>query len=106
MLQSLLETKKTIRFMCHQTGIHSKSGRILPKASLLCVAYPHELSLLQHILEILDPYDVTMSRLEKVGFDILICRLTDKEKALSKETLKKITNKIKKLDQPKTKKKA
>lgn len=106
MLQSLMETKKTIRFISRQTGIHSKSGQIVPKASLLCVAYPHELSLLQNILEILDSFDVTMSRLEKVGFDILICRLTDQEKALSKETLRKITNKIKKLDPLKTKKKS
>lgn len=106
MLQSFVDTKKTIRFIYRQTGVHAKSGKIVPKASLLCVAYPHEFSFLQNILEILDPYDVTMSRLEKVGFDILICRLTDKEKALSKETLKKIISQIKKFKKPKKKKKS
>ncbi len=105
MLKSFIDTKKTIRLIWHQTGVHSKSDEILPRASLLCVAYPHEFELLKNILEILNPYDVTMSRLEKVGFDILTCRLTDKEKALSEAAIEKITGKIKKLEKTKLKKK-
>ena len=53
--------------------------------------------LLKKIIEILEPYEVTLSRLEKTGRDILICRITKNEKALTEDQKNRIINRIQKL---------
>lgn len=91
----ILETKKKgIHHITRQTGIFSKSGELIPKATLFCLAFPHELSLLQKILEMLETYEVTLSRIERYGYDILICRLTINDKALTEEELAGLQQKL------------
>jgi len=100
MLTLLEKKERNIHVLTRQTGQMTADGRILPKASLLCVAYPGPLYLLQKILELLENYEVTLSRLEKPGWNILICRLTSQEKALPDAELGGLTEKILKLGRP------
>jgi hypothetical protein len=44
---------------------------------------------------------VTLSRLERPGWNILICRITFQDKALSEDELGVLTGKILKLDEKK-----
>ena len=81
---------RRIHVIGRQTGPISKDGLLIPKASLLGVAYPHDWLLLQSVLEILETYDVTLSRLEKSGWDILICRIAQDDKALEDSELKQL----------------
>ena len=97
MIETVEKKQTTLLVQHQQTGVHSKSGKLLARASLISVAYPHEMSLLQRILEILDPYEVTLSRFERGGRDILICRCTKKDKALSEDLLERLEKKISKL---------
>jgi len=100
MLTVLEKKELNIHVLTRQTGQRTADGRTIPKASLLCVAYPNPLYLLQKILELLENYEVTLSRLEKPGWSMLICRLTSREKALSDAELGELTRKILKLDAP------
>jgi len=97
MLVSIEKDGRSIHVLTHQTGPISKDGSLIPKASLLCVAYPHDLLLLQPILELLETFDVTLSRLEKSGWDILICRISQNEKALSDFELKQLAKRAGKI---------
>jgi len=100
MLTVLEKKELNIHVLTRQTGQRTADGLTIPKASLLCVAYPNPLYLLQKILELLENYEVTLSRLEKPGWSMLICRLTSQEKALSDAELGELTRKILKLDAP------
>ena len=76
---------------------HIKNGNHLPTANLICISYPHHFALLQKILEIFEPYEVTLSRLERSDRDILICRIMKDDKALSKEERNDLTKRIRRL---------
>ncbi len=97
MLKLIDEKDEPILVLSRQTGIHSESGEILPKATLLCLSYPHRLFLLQKILEILEPYEVTLSRIEQAGRDILVCRITKEEKTLKEKEADNLVKTIKQL---------
>jgi len=97
MLKAIDEKEESLLVLSRQIETDTKNGVHLPTASLLCMAYPHELSLIQKILEVLEPYEVTLSRLERTGRDILICRITQKEKALPEEEKNKLVQSIIKL---------
>ena len=86
---------KSIHIIHRQTGNLSKTGDLIPTATLFCIAYPHPKFLIQKILEIFEPYEVTLSRIEKSGKDILICRVTQNEKALSVRLEKNLSKKLK-----------
>ncbi len=75
--------KQEIVVFSDVTNIPSKNGNLIPVASLICISYPLEYELFPKILSILEPYEVTISHLEKNGRDILICRITEDNKALS-----------------------
>jgi hypothetical protein len=100
MLTVLEKQERNIHVLTRQTGQRTVDGLTVPKESLLCVAYPNPLYLLQKILELLENYEVTLSRLEKPGWNMLICRLTSQEKDLSDAELAELTEKILKLDAP------
>lgn len=100
MLASIEKEGPAIRVLTRPTGQRNADGSLSPKASLLCVAYPSSLYLLQQILELLENHEVTLSRLEKPGWNILICRLTSQDKALSDAELNELTAKILNLDSP------
>ena len=97
MIIHMEEKSKPVLSIGRQTGTPSRSGSVIPRASLLCISYTSELCLLQPILEILDSYEVTLSRLERSGRDILICRITRRDKALSDDAVKRLERKIVKL---------
>jgi len=97
MLKAIDEKSEPILVLSRQIETQSKNQSQFPTASLICVSYPHELSLIQKILKILEPYEVTLSRLERTGRDILICRITQNEKALSEEERIKLVHQIKNL---------
>jgi hypothetical protein len=97
MLAVLEKQEKKIHVLVGQTGQSTADGKTVPKASLLCVAYPQPLYLLQKILEVFENYEVTLSRLERQGWNILICRLTSHEKALSEEELTTLKENIDRL---------
>ena len=97
MLKTIDEKQDPILVLSRQIGADSKNGKHLPTASVICVSYPHEHYLLPKILEILEPYEVTLSRLEKMGRDILICRITQKESALPDRERNKLVKRIQKL---------
>jgi|GEM_PF-361649 len=97
MLKTIDEKQDPILVLSRQIGADSKNGKHLPTARVICVSYPHEYYLLPKILEILEPYEVTLSRLEKMGRDILICRITQKESALPDRERNKLVKRIQKL---------
>jgi hypothetical protein len=101
MLGILEKQEKKIHVLFRQTGPMSAEGTVIPRASLLCVAYPNPQYLLQKILEILENVEVTLSRLERPRWNILICRITFQDKALSEDELGVLTGKILKLDEKK-----
>jgi len=90
MFDLINKNSKTIPRILHQTGTISPKGDYVPSASLLCVSYPHRMYLLKTIIDILEPYDVTLSRLEKSGRDILVCRITRHERTLKRREEKEI----------------
>ena len=97
MIKTIDEEEKILQILSRPIETQSKEGTRLITAHLVCIAYPHQ-HLLQNILEILEPYEVTLSRLERTGWDILICRITKEEKALSNKELKNLIQQIKKID--------
>lgn len=88
---------ESIHIIHRQTGTLSKTGDLIPTATLFCIAYPHPMFLIQKILEIFEPYELTLSRIEKSGKDLLICRVTENEKALSVTTEKDLVKKLNKM---------
>jgi len=98
MLNKIDTSDETLQILYRETGTISKDGTLLPNATLLCLSYPHELLLLNNILEVLDPFEVSLSRLERTGRDILICRVTKEEKALSENEKDQIIENIRRLN--------
>ena len=93
-----IETNDVPLLIIHrETGSISKDGTIIPSATLFCLSYPHQLSLLKKILRIFETYELTMSRIERTGRDILICRVTKNEKALTKDQQERILKRLEKL---------
>lgn len=66
-------------------------------ATVMIVAYPTELDLLGRILNRLENYEVVISKLRKKHYNILICRLTEKSKALNDSEVNALTQAIKAL---------
>jgi hypothetical protein len=94
----IIETEgRLVHVLARQTGPISKEGTMIPKASLLCVAYPHDLLLLQPIMDLLESYEVTLSRLEKSGWNILICRIEQDDKALADADLRQLSKRAERL---------
>jgi len=79
-------------------SIHPKNGQHLTTAHLFCIANPHSDFLLPKILKILEPFEVTLSRLQKTGWDIFICRVTENDKGLSEAAKKNLIKELKSLD--------
>jgi hypothetical protein len=88
-----------VHVLARQTGPISRDGTMMPKASILCVAYPHDLLLLQAVLELLETFEVTLSRLEKSGWNILICRIEQDDKALADSDLRQLAKRAEHLDE-------
>ena len=97
MIQIIEKENNSYDVICKQVGTHSKTGELIPQASLGCIAYSHELELLESILDVLGKYDITMSRLERTGKDILICRISEDERPLSNSDLEDICKTIRTL---------
>ena len=97
MLKAIDKEDTDLLILSRQTFTISKAGSPLPTATLLCFSYPHQLALLKRIVEILEPYEVALSRLERSGRDILICRITRHDKALSEDQEKRILRRVQKL---------
>jgi hypothetical protein len=97
MIEKIEKEQLEYHIMCRQVGTQNKAGELIPQASLGCIAYSHQLELLDGILDVLGKYDLTMSRIERIGKDILICRITEDEKPLSDAKMNQICNSIKKL---------
>ncbi len=96
-LYSLETRENEIMIQHRQIGSHAKDGRLIEKASLLIIGYPHEFSFITKIMDILETYEVTFSRIERIGWDILACMVTKNEKALSEEEVRDLSNEIEKL---------
>lgn len=100
MMEAMRDAHEQLQILHRQTGSLSLDGKLIPTASLFCLSYPHKLYLLNKIIDVLEPYEVTLSRMEKSGNDILICRITEKDRALTKteeEHLEKRLMKIHKI---------
>ncbi len=90
-----LETRdKEILIRHQQIGTHTKDGKFIAKASLIIVAYPHEFSFIPKILDILEPYEVTFSRIERIGWDLLACMVTKDNRALKGDELEALSDKV------------
>lgn len=83
--------------MTRQTGQTTPDGTVLPRASLICAAVPQPRNLLREILEILENEDVTLSRLERPSWTILLCRITRNDKALPESELADLAERIRAL---------
>ncbi|MFC1569552.1 hypothetical protein ACFL4L_04900 [bacterium] len=105
MIQRIEKEKESFDVICEQVGTHNKAGILIPQASLACIAYTHELELLDTILEVLGKYDLTMSRIERTGKDILICRISDHDKPVSDTEMNKICKVLKTMIEEKEKQK-
>lgn len=90
MLNTMPRSKSEFIIRSQKIGVLSKTGTLLPRATLLCLSYLHRSLMLPKILEIFEPYEVTLSRLEKMGRDIITCRITKNEKALTDDDQKKL----------------
>lgn len=86
---------ESIHIIHRHTSTLSKSGELIPTASLFCIAYPHTKFLIQKILKIFEPYELTLSRIEKSGKDLLICRVTKDDKALLIKIEKSLVKELK-----------
>jgi hypothetical protein len=93
-LASLDRAAPCIKVLTRQTGPVTAEGRVVPKASLLCAAVPAPLVPVQNILEILDAVDVTLSRLERPGWNLLVCRITRQDGALPEDELEGLADRI------------
>ena len=98
MLAEMEKRKNNLIVLNQQTGIHTKAGTLVPRATLICLSYKHQDLLLPKILMIFESFEVTLSRLERTGRDILICRITKNEKALTEEELQECTKHLEKLN--------
>ncbi|MCD6116143.1 hypothetical protein J7K93_03935 [bacterium] len=94
MFSLIQKNKKTILTIIRTTGTLSSSGEFIKSATLLCISYLHQQYLLKPIIELLEPYEVTLSRLEKFGRDILVCRITKDEKVIDKKDEEYLLKKI------------
>jgi hypothetical protein len=83
--------------LTRQTGQTMPDGTVLPRASLICAAVPQPRNLLRDILEILENEDVTLSRLERPSWTILLCRITRNDKALPEIELAGLAERIRAL---------
>lgn len=97
MLTKQHDLKNKIIVFSDVTNIPSKNGNLIPVATLICLSYPLEYELFPTVLNILEPYEVTISHLEKNGRDILICRLTENNRALTSTKEKKLVDQLKKM---------
>lgn len=97
MLEKISKKDDTLIVLSRQTSTPCKSGIPIPTSTLLCLAYPHQHYNLEKILDIFEPYEVTLSRMERTGRDILLCRITKNEKALSLKEKNDLIKKIKML---------
>jgi len=98
MISQIKEADPSVIILHEMLGNHAQSGKFLPRALLVAIAYPSERTLLSTILNIFEAYDVTMSRLERVGKDILLCRITRKEKAPAEDDIRTLLEKLKHLN--------
>ncbi|MBN2414399.1 hypothetical protein JXO52_01080 [bacterium] len=99
MLNALKENDDLIKIKTQQVERPLPSGESAPVSSLICVSYPGKQYLLQRVLDILEPYDMTLSRLEKGGRDILTCRIVKNGKAVPDEELQSLATAIAGRDQ-------
>jgi hypothetical protein len=96
-LASLEGAGPGLRVLTRQTGQKAPDGKTLPRASLICAAVPRPCNLLREILEVLENVDVTLSRLERPAWTILLCRLTRNDKALPEADLDVLADRIRAL---------
>jgi hypothetical protein len=95
----LLETSpRAIQVLARETGVRGTDGATIPRASLLCAAIPEPLNLLKATLDVLENVDVTLSRLERPSWTILVCRITLNDRALPPADLEALAEKIRSLD--------
>lgn len=100
MIQKLRQGNESVVILHEELGTHTQSGKFIPRAVLVAIGYPAERTLLGTILKIFSAFDVTMSRLERSGNNILLCRITKNEKAPSKQDIKSLLEKLKRLNEP------
>ncbi len=97
MIKAIEKKDQTMLILNRSIETETKNGNHFPRAHLICISYPHKLALLQKILEIFEPYEVTLSRLERSGRDILICRIMKENDVLSVDERKALVKQIRKL---------
>lgn len=97
MLLSLEKSSQPLQVLTHQVYTRTIDGKEIPKSSLLCVAYSLKTGILEKIIEILENYEIVLSRLERPEGNILICRITHQGKALPDQTLEELANQIRHL---------
>ena len=97
MLLCLEKSSQPLHVLTHQVYSRTLNGKEIPKSSLLCVAYSLKTGILEKIIELLENYEVVLSRFERPSANILICRITSQEKALSDKELEALANQIRAL---------
>jgi hypothetical protein len=84
--------------VAHQpSGLHANSESRPAAATLICIAYPHHMAMMEAIMDIFTLVEVTLSRIEKFGWDLLLCRITDQGKALSEEAIDVLVGRLKEI---------
>lgn len=97
MLLYLEKSPQSLHVLTHQVYSRTLNGKEIPKSSLLCVAYFLKTKVLEKIIELLENYEIVLSRIERPSGNILICRITREDKALSNQELEQLANQIRAL---------
>jgi hypothetical protein len=97
LIQRIEKENRSFGVMHKQAGTHNKAGDLIPQASLIGIAYDHQLELLEGIMHTLGEYELTMSRMERTGKDLIICRITKNDKALSDKEIEDLSGTIERL---------
>jgi len=94
MIDSIKESDNSVKIQYSQVEKILPSGETINSSSLICLSYPHRKYLLERVLAILEPYEMTLSRIEKAGKDIITCRIIQNGHAVDNDELKVLSEKI------------
>lgn len=92
-LDTIVIESKDIILRSKNAPLKGLKTSLLP-ATVMIIAYPAEFEILGQILNLIEKYEVIMSKLYKKSHNILICHLTENSKALDETEIRTLTHAI------------